>query len=242
MTCFAIAITCILFKLCFSLLYMSSSIDWNDTIKKEARGSNDEDLGEVQDVTDGYVLVQKGLINKEKFYIPQDQAESYDGSVLRFKISEEEIKSRYMSDMPPPPQSFTKDTSSKIQRSDEGQQQGQTETKVPLTDEKLNVSKETQQDQLKVTKEPIKETKTVEVPLTHEEVSIETRPPSGDTQAEDPVSSTQDINIPVKKEEIGEVKKTPYVKEEAVVKKKPITETKEVTEETTSERINTSDV
>ena len=25
----------------------SSTIDWNDVIKKEARGSNDEDLGEV---------------------------------------------------------------------------------------------------------------------------------------------------------------------------------------------------
>jgi hypothetical protein len=24
---------------------MGSDIDWNDTIKKEARGSNDEDLG-----------------------------------------------------------------------------------------------------------------------------------------------------------------------------------------------------
>ena len=26
---------------------MSPNIEWNDTIKKEARGSNDEDLGEV---------------------------------------------------------------------------------------------------------------------------------------------------------------------------------------------------
>jgi hypothetical protein len=115
---------------------MSSNIDWNDTIKKEARGSNDEDLGEVQEVTDGYVLVQRGLINKEKFYIPQDQAESYDGSVLRFRLSEDEMKSRYMSDMPPPPQSFTKEASSRLQRS-EGQQQQEQETKVPLTDEKL---------------------------------------------------------------------------------------------------------
>jgi hypothetical protein len=65
----------------------SNSIDWNDTIKKEARGSNDEDLGEVQEVTEGYVLVQKGMINKQKFYIPQDQAKSYDGSVLWFRIS-----------------------------------------------------------------------------------------------------------------------------------------------------------
>jgi stress response protein YsnF len=39
----------------------------------------------------------------------------------------------------------------------------------------------------KVTKEPIKETKTVQVPLTHEEVTIEISPPSGDTKAETPV-------------------------------------------------------
>src|SRR3954471_5950173 len=222
--------------MCFLIMCMSSDINWNDAIKKEARGSNDEDLGEVQEVTDGYVLVQRGMINKEKFYIPQDQAESYDGSVLRFTISEDEIKSKYMSDMPPPSQSFTKETSSRVQRS-EGQEE---ETKVPLTDEKLNVSKENQQSQAKITKEPVKETKTVQVPLTHEEVTVETRPPSDDTQAETPVSSTQDINIPVKKEEIGEVKKTPYVKEEAVVKKKPVTETKEIQEETTSERISKS--
>ena len=219
---------------------MSSNIEWNDTIKKEARGSNDEDLGEVQEVTDGYVLVQRGMINKEKFYIPQDQAESYDGSVLRFRISEDEIKSRYMSDMPPPPQSFTKEASSRIQRSeDENKEQ---ETKVPLTDEKLEVSKENGQSQATITKEPVKETKKVEVPLTHEEITIETRPPSGDTQAQEPVSSKENITIPVKKEEVGEVTKTPYVKEEVVVKKKPITETKEVTEETTSERIDKSDI
>jgi len=116
------------------------------------------------------------------------------------------------------------------------------ETNVPLTDEKLNVSKETQQSQSTITKEPVKETKKVEVPLTHEEVTIETRPPSGDTQAQEPVSSKEVITIPVKKQEVGEVTKTPYVKEEVVVKKKHITETKEVTEETSSERINTQDI
>ena len=38
---------------------MISNIEWGDTIKKEARGSNDEDLGEVQEVQGNYVLVQK---------------------------------------------------------------------------------------------------------------------------------------------------------------------------------------
>ena len=74
----------------------SSHIDWNDVIKKEARGINDEDLGEIQEVTKDYVLIKKGIINKEKFYVPQNEVESYDGNILRFKLSEEEIKSKYL--------------------------------------------------------------------------------------------------------------------------------------------------
>src|ERR671927_433584 len=80
----------------------SNDIDWNDVIKKEARGSEDEDLGEVQETGQDYVLVQRGMINKEKFYIPKNMVESYDGSVLRFNISKEEVKNRYMRDSSPP--------------------------------------------------------------------------------------------------------------------------------------------
>jgi hypothetical protein len=70
---------------------MSSSIDWNDVIKKEARGINDEDLGEVQEIQDNYVLLQRGMIDKETFYIPKDQAESYDGNILKFRLSESDL-------------------------------------------------------------------------------------------------------------------------------------------------------
>jgi len=221
---------------------MSLNIDWNEVKKKEARGLKNEDLGEVHEVTNGYVLVQKGLIHKEKFYIPQEQVESFDGHVLRFKITADEIN-RYAGDSHPA--SIEDQYESTIEIDSGGGSAGGIEieeTKDTLTDEKLNVSKESLQSQATITKEPVKETKKVEVPLTHEEVTIETRPPSGDTKAQEPVSLKEVITIPVKKEEVGEVTKTPYVKEEVVVKKKPITETKEVTEETTSERINTQDV
>ena len=70
---------------------MSSNIDWNDVIKKEARGINNEDFGEVQDIQDQFVVVQKGILNKAKFYIPKDLANSYDGTVLKFKFSEKEL-------------------------------------------------------------------------------------------------------------------------------------------------------
>ncbi|HJU60237.1 MAG TPA: hypothetical protein VJ583_10825 [Nitrososphaeraceae archaeon] len=69
----------------------STDIDWSDVIEKEARGINDEDLGEVKEVKINYVLIQRGIINKEKFYIPKDQAESYDGNILKFRLSESDL-------------------------------------------------------------------------------------------------------------------------------------------------------
>ena len=70
---------------------MSSKINWNDVIKKEARDNNYEELGEVKEVKDNDVIVQRGIIKKEIFYIPKDQAESYDNNVLKFKFSEQEL-------------------------------------------------------------------------------------------------------------------------------------------------------
>ena len=214
---------------------MSSNIDWNDVIKKEARGLNDEDFGEVQEVSNGYVFVQKGIINKEKFFIPQDKVDSYNGDVLRFGISYSEALSTYQGE------SYPSSPSSQAESDQVSNTSESEETTIPLTEEKLGVAKRVEESQTTITKEPVTETKTVEVPVTHEEVSIERRQPTGDTStSQEPVTSKEDIEIPLKSEEV-EVTKTPYVKEEVVIKKKPVTETRDVTEEVTSEKVNVSD-
>jgi uncharacterized protein (TIGR02271 family) len=206
-------------------------IDWDDVIKKEARGINDEDLGEVKEIGDTYVLVQKGLINKEKYYIPQTEVESYDGNILRFKLSEEEIKGKYLGDSPPPTRNTEKD----------GREEESESTSVPLVEERLNISKrDVTYKEATLVKEPVTETKTVEVPITHEELIVERRPASKSTTStsdlKPPVTSKEEIKIPLKKEEV-EVKKEPYVKEEVVLKKRRVTETKTITEEVKSERL-----
>jgi uncharacterized protein (TIGR02271 family) len=205
-------------------------IDWDDVIKKEARGINDEDLGEVHEVGDTYVMVQKGLINKEKYYVPQNEVESYDGNILRFKLSEEEIKSKYLGDSPP----LTRNT----EKDDEEESES---TRVSLVEERLNISKrDVTYKEATLVKEPVTETKTVEVPITHEELVVERRPASKSTTStsdlKPPVTSKEEIKIPLKKEEV-EVKKEPYVKEEVVLKKKRVAETKTITEEVKSERL-----
>jgi len=51
-----------------------------------------------------------------------------------------------------------------------------------------------------------------------------------------PVTTREEIKIPLKKEEF-EVKKEPYVKEEAVIKKKRVEESKTITEDVKSEKL-----
>jgi uncharacterized protein (TIGR02271 family) len=224
----------------------SNNIEWDEVIKKEARGSNDEDLAEVQETGHDYVLVQKGMINKEKFYIPKNMAESYDESVLRFNISKEEVKSRFMRDSPTTGNEYSSsyrnvDFTEEQDKSDASQD---TATGIPLREERLNVSKEEFTEQATVTKEPITETKTIEIPVTHEEITIEKTPPRHrkytSISSESPVDSKTEIKIPLKKEEI-EVIKQPYVKEEVVVKKNPVTKTQQVTEQVRSENLINAD-
>lgn len=217
------------------------SINWNEVIKKEARGKNDEDLGEVQKVGDTYVLVQKGLINKERFHIPQDEVESYDGDVLRFKLSEDEIRSKYLGDIDPSVSSTSDNDNANYVEEDKVGLEESESARFPLAEEKLDVSKrEVTYKEATLIKEPITETKTVEVPLTYEELIVERRPPTEATtsqhQLKPPVNTREEIKIPLKREEV-EVKKEPYVKEEVVLKKKRVTEKKTITEEVKGEKL-----
>jgi uncharacterized protein (TIGR02271 family) len=206
-----------------------SSIAWNDVIKKEARGAvDDSDFGEVQEVGQHYVLTQKGMVNKEKFYIPKYLAQGYDGNTLWFNASNNELEG-WMRDSPPDYNEYTR------YRTPEAP--AEIETRIPVIEERMQVSKRVAMEEATITKEPMTETKTVEVPVTHEEITVERRPASGTTTSERPSATKTEIKVPLSKEEV-EVTKEPYVKEEVVVKKEPVTEAKTVSDTVTSERVD----
>ena len=68
---------------------MSVNIDWNEIIKKEARGVSDFDLGEVQEIQSDVVVTQKGVLDKDKFYLPKNMVDRLDGHNVWFKITKE---------------------------------------------------------------------------------------------------------------------------------------------------------
>lgn len=85
-----------LFKVKRTLLLMSTnSINWTDVIKKEARGLNDADLGEVQEVSTDFVITKAGVVDKEVYSIPKNLAERYDGHNLWFNVTKDEAENQY---------------------------------------------------------------------------------------------------------------------------------------------------
>jgi uncharacterized protein (TIGR02271 family) len=208
--------------------------DWNEVIKKEARGRNDADLGEVLEVKDDIVVTERGTLNKEKFYLPKSIPHGFNGHTLLFDIIEEEAKERFMNES-----ALTQGT--EIQSTAISSTTADIERPTPVIEEKLEVSKKETIQEAKLIKEPTRQTETVEVELKHEELIIEKRPvdktsPSSST-SEEVVRSKTEITIPLKKEDII-VEKKPYVKEEVVIKKKPVSETKTISEQLISEKVS----
>ena len=54
---------------------MSNITNWDEIIKKEARGINDYDLGEVHEVEPEIVVTKKGVFDNNKFYLPKNLVE-----------------------------------------------------------------------------------------------------------------------------------------------------------------------
>jgi hypothetical protein len=85
-----------------SFNWKDNSIEWKDIIKKEARGyEKGDDLGEVQEIGQEFVVTERGRIKKNKFYLPKLLVAGYDGDVLWFNITEQEAEDNFKKDRPP---------------------------------------------------------------------------------------------------------------------------------------------
>ena len=223
----------------------SNDFPWKETIKKEARGIDDADFGEIQSVDPEYVITQKGIIDKEIFSFPTNLVQEYDGNRVLFKVTEEEARNSYMQSQNM--DDYSRGTETETTTNGESLSnitENEENEVIPLKSEELDVNKRVVVDEKVITKKPVKETKTIEVQLNREEIeSIERRPPSieSEGEAENPIQSPEEIKIPLRREE-AQVTKMPYVKEEVVVKKKAVTDKKEITEDITSEELDSSNV
>ena len=198
---------------------MSSAIDWKDVIKKEARGIDDADFGEVQEVSNGMVLTQRGIVNKVLFSIPQSVVESYDGEVLRFKLSEIEAVDKYQKLFEPKPIEIETRSDTEIDRvstnTDSRKINGVIDEAIDDTIKDVLIEPTKEEEELEIEKKVEKEVAVLNEESGIKNENIDSVSTSEATPPENTVNSTTDQDkkrskllkeeeeIPLKKEEAG---------------------------------------
>ncbi len=85
------------------------TILWSMLKGKKVITNDGKDIGEIKDISDNYIRLEKGTIKKDKFWIPKYTADAYDGKHLWLLINEEEVHSKHVyGDESPPGEEYTK--------------------------------------------------------------------------------------------------------------------------------------
>ncbi|MGH9925346.1 MAG: YsnF/AvaK domain-containing protein [Nitrososphaeraceae archaeon] len=215
----------------------SSITDWDSIVGKNVKTVDYQDAGKVigaVDNEDTIIISYEGPHSSYNYRVPKNRIQGFDGPDLLLSIARAEMADYEISDI----QSYAAHLGSiKTEKGGE-------ERIIPIIEEKLNVSKKIMTDEATIIKEPVTETKTIEVSVMHEEVVIEKRSATAEGNAstlENPPSKTTRtlIRVPLI-HEVVKIKKEPYVRQEIVIRKKPRTETKTISDFVISEKVDTS--
>ncbi|MDP9287879.1 MAG: hypothetical protein M3P08_06730 [Thermoproteota archaeon] len=83
---------------------------WRTLKGKNVKTNDGKDLGEIKEVSENYLHVEKGTVRKEKFWVPKYVADAFDGKTLWLLIDEEELRGKYQyGTQPPPGDQYAKD-------------------------------------------------------------------------------------------------------------------------------------
>ena len=222
----------------------SSILDLDRIIGKNVKTVDYQNVGKVIGVVENedaaIIISSEGAHATYNYRVPKNRVQGFDGPDLMLSIARTELADYEINDI--------KDYAAHLKSIKTEQKEGGEEQEiiVPVIEEKLHVSKKVITDEVTIIKEPVIETKIIEVPLMHEEIVIEKRPATsaeeGNTNRfEDPPprNTRTQIRVPLI-HEVAKIKKEPYVKEEVVIGKKPRTETKSLSESVTKEKVDTS--
>lgn len=75
---------------------------WKTVNGKNVKTNDGIDLGEIKKISQNHLLLQKGKVLKERFWIPKYIADAFDGKILWLLLSEEEVRGKYQYGKEPP--------------------------------------------------------------------------------------------------------------------------------------------
>jgi hypothetical protein len=148
-------------------------------IGKNVKTVDYQDIGKVIGVVeneDAIIISSEGAHSTYNYRVPKNRVQGFDGPDLLLSIARTELADYEINDI----EDYAAQLKSIKIEQKEGREQ---EIIVPVVEEKLHVSKKVITDEVTIIKEPVIETKIIEVPLMHEEIVIEKRPPTATSSA-----------------------------------------------------------
>ena len=67
------------------------TILWTMLKGKKVKSNDGKDIGEIKEVSQNFLRLEKGTIKKDKFWIPKYVADAYDGKVLWLLVSKDDL-------------------------------------------------------------------------------------------------------------------------------------------------------
>src|SRR5437899_13010040 len=87
------------------------TILWSMLKGKKVKSNDGKDLGEIKEVSQNFLRLEKGTVKKDKFWIPKYVADAYDGRTLWLLTNEEDVLGKYRngSESPPAGQQYARE-------------------------------------------------------------------------------------------------------------------------------------
>jgi hypothetical protein len=85
------------------------TILWSMLKGKKVKSNDGKEVGEIKEVSQNFLRIEKGTVRKDKFWIPKYLADAYDGKSLWLLVGEDEILNRYHHGSEPPSDEYGRD-------------------------------------------------------------------------------------------------------------------------------------
>jgi hypothetical protein len=68
---------------------------WSDLEDEKVKSKDGKTLGKIRKITQNHFRIEKGSINKKRFWVPKNLGDVFDGKYLWLKGNEEEIHNKF---------------------------------------------------------------------------------------------------------------------------------------------------
>jgi hypothetical protein len=74
------------------IIQMADVLSWDKSIDKDVKTIDDKKVGKIRAITNDFIQIQKGTVDKKYYFVPKHYIQGYDGDNIWLATTEDELK------------------------------------------------------------------------------------------------------------------------------------------------------